>query len=140
MTSLDKINHASLALMVIGANLPMEEITELLEIEPTKVVHRGDIINKLPQMIAGEDEWVYGRELESPQGRDDIMRGFLEKLHSRREALDKIKQYGEVRLRLRVQSDYAQMAYCLMPETLSDLSGLGLPLDVTSISWGEIGL
>ena len=45
-----------------------------------------------------------------------------------------------VKLRLYVQSDYAQMSYRLMPETLSRLVATGLPLDVTSMSWGEIGI
>ena len=140
MTNLDKINHASLALLVIGANLPMEEISSMLDMQPTKTIHQGDIINRLPQMIAGEDEWVYLQELESPQGRDEIMRMLLEKLQNVKEGLQSVKKFGEVRLRLHVQSDYAQMAYCLMPETLADLASIGLPLDISSISWGEISL
>lgn len=140
VTNLDKINHCSLVLMVIGADLPMDEISAMLDMEPTSVVRKGDVINRLPRMVAGEDEWVYARELESPQGRDEIMKGILEKIRRSKEGLEKVKQFGEVRLRLRVQSDYAQMAYCLMPETLSDLAGIGLPLDISSISWGEIGM
>ncbi len=140
MSSLEKINHCSLMLMVIGADLPMDEISDMLRIQPTSVIRKGDIINKLPRMVAGEDEWVYAHDLESPHGRDEIMKGILEKLRESREGLEKVKQFGEVRLRLRVQSDYAQMAYCLMPETLSDLASIGLPLDISSISWGEIGM
>ena len=140
MNHTDKINHCSLALLVIGTNLPMDVISDRLGMKATKIIRTGDIINKLPQMIAGEDEWVYRVDLESPQGRDEIMKGLLENLEACREQLESVKQYGEVRLRLYVQSDYAQMAYCLMPETLSDLAALGLPLDVSSISWGEIGM
>ena len=40
-------------------------------------------------------------------------------------------------LRMYVQSDKAQIAYRLMPETLAKLVATGLPLDVTSLSWGE---
>ena len=140
MTENDKINHASLALMVIGANLPLDEITNTLGIEPTKLIHQGDILNRLPLIVAGEDEWIYAQELESPQGRDEIMRTILEKIAQSRDGLEKVKQYGEVRLRLHVQSNYAQMAYCLMPETLSDLARIGIPLDISSVSWGEIGM
>ena len=140
MTENDKINHASLALMVIGANLPLDEITNILGIEPTKLIRQGDILNRLPLIVAGEDEWIYAQELESPQGRDEIMRTILEKIAQSRDGLEKVKQYGEVRLRLHVQSNYAQMAYCLMPETLSDLARIGIPLDISSVSWGEIGM
>lgn len=140
MTENDKINHASLALMIIGANLPMDEITKTLGIEPTRVIRQGDILNRLPQIVAGEDEWIFAQELESPQGRDEIMRGILEKIACARDGIEKLKQYGEIRLRLHVQSNYAQMAYCLMPETLSDLAAIGIPLDISSVSWGEIGM
>ena len=140
MTEHDKINQASLTLMVVGANLPLDEITKILGIEPTRVIRQGDVLNRLPQVIAGEDEWLYIRELESPQGRDEIMKGILEQIRRCRDGLEKVKQCGEIRLRLRVQSDYAQMAYCLMPETLQDLASIGLPLDITSISWGEVGV
>ena len=68
------------------------------------------------------------------------MRTILEKIAQSRDGLEKVKQYGEVRLRLHVQSNYAQMAYCLMPETLSDLARIGIPLDISSVSWGEIGM
>lgn len=44
-----------------------------------------------------------------------------------------------VTLRLYVQSDSIQMVYQLMPETLELLSRLGLGLEVSSLSWGEIG-
>ena len=140
MTENDKINHASLALMIIGANLPMDDITETLGIKPTKVIRQRDILNSLPQIVAGEDEWIYAQELESPQGRDEIMRGILQNIAKSKDGLEKVKQFGEVRLRLHVQSNYAQMAYCLMPETLSDLAAIGIPLDISSVSWGEIGM
>jgi hypothetical protein len=126
--------------MIIGANLPLEEITNTLGIEPTKVIRQGDMLNRLPLIVAGEDEWIYARELESPQGRDEIMRTILEKIAESRDGLEKVKQYGEVRLRLHVQSNYAQMVYCLMPETLNDLAQIGIPLDISSVSWGEIGM
>ena len=83
--------------MVIGANLPLDEITNTLGIEPTKLIRQGDILNRLPLIVAGEDEWIYAQELESPQGRDEIMRTILEKIAESRDGLETVKQYGEVR-------------------------------------------
>ena len=39
-----------------------------------------------------------------------------------------------------MQSDYAQMAYQLMPETMEKVVAIGLPLNVSSLSWGEVGM
>ena len=56
-------------------------------------------------------------------------------------ALRELEDGGiSVKLQLNVQSDYAQMSYRLMPETLSRLVATGLPLDVSSMSWGELGI
>ena len=58
-----------------------------------------------------------------------------------RDVLDLFEEKGIwVQLRLYVQSDYAQMSYRLMPETLSRLVATGLPLEVSSMSWGELGI
>lgn len=43
-----------------------------------------------------------------------------------------------VTLRLYVQTDSIQMVYQLAPETMALLAALGMPLEVSSLSWGEV--
>ena len=104
------------------------------------MIHKGDLLNRLPEIIANEDEWILITQLENPQGRDDILGGLLKKLISKKKELSEIAEFGQVRLRLRVQSDYVEVSYSLMPETVELMCELGLPLDISTVSWGEVGL
>ena len=134
------LSDAKLALLVTGTELPMEELNRLLELKPTRVVRKGDLINRLPEMFAEEDEWVYALQLSAPSGTDMAMVQFLEHLTRHRDSIHQVKKLGRVTLRLFVQSDYAQMTYNLTPATLGWLAGINLTLEISSLSWGEVGI
>ena len=140
MVENEKINLARIALIVTGDNLPMERISQLLELQPPRVIHSGDLLNKLPEIRAQDDEWIHMIDLDTPNGRDEHMKELLIHLMQHKPQLDEVRGMGEARLRLRVQSDYAQMVYGLEPETIHELYETGLALDVSSVSWGEIGI
>lgn len=126
--------------MITGSGMDMDKISGMLDMQPTRVIYKGDLLNRLPEIIANEDEWILITQLENPQGRDDILGGLLKKLISKKKELSEIAEFGQVRLRLRVQSDYVEVSYSLMPETVELMCELGLPLDISTVSWGEVGL
>lgn len=134
------LSDAKLALLVSGSDLPFDEINRLLELKPTSVVHKGDLINRLPEVYAEQDEWIYVLQLSAPSGTDMEMVHFLEHLTHHRDNIHQVKKLGRVTLRLRVQSDYAQMTYNLTPATLGWLAGINLTLEISSLSWGEVGI
>ncbi len=140
MANESNLSDAKLALLGTGADLPMDEICELLELKPTRILHKGDLINRLPEMYAEEDEWVYMIQLSAPATTDMAMVHLLEHLSRHRDKLHQVKKLGHVTLRLFVQSDYAQMTYNLTPATLGWLAGINLTLEISSLSWGEVGI
>ncbi len=135
------VGEGRFSLILEGNDLPIDLIEEQLGLAPTRIIHKGDVLNRLPLMTAEHDEWTHTIELVSDQGTDNALNALLARLILCAPALAQWQQQGiNVVLRLLVQSDYAQMAFKLMPETLSRLVATGLPLDVTSISWGELGI
>lgn len=140
MAKRGEISRSTFALMITGSGMDMDKISGMLDMQPTRVIHKGDLLNRLPEIIANEDEWILITQLENPQGRDDILGGLLKKLISKKKELSEIAEFGQVRLRLRVQSDYVEVSYSLMPETVELMCKLGLPLDISTVSWGEVGL
>ena len=97
--------------------------------------------NRLPLMVAEHDEWAHTIDLTNADNTDTALNDLLAQLIVNASALKELAESGiQVKLRLYVQSDYAQMAFRLMPETLQRLVATGLPLDVTSMSWGELGI
>lgn len=137
----NSVGESRFSLILEGDDLSTEEIARKLSIQPTRVIRRGDVLNRLPLMTAEYDEWTHTIGLTNSQDTDAAMNSLLAQLILNTEVLKELADSGvKVKLRLYVQSDYAQMSYRLMPETLSRLVATGLPLEVTSISWGEIGI
>lgn len=135
------VGEGRFSLILEGNNLPVAQIEQALNIQPTHIIRKGDVLNKLPLMIAEYDEWAHTINLTNSQNTDAALNNLLAQIILHTGKLKELSEGGvKVKLRLYVQSDYAQMSYRLMPETLTRLVASGLPLDVTSISWGEIGI
>ena len=130
--------HWSLALMISGEGLDFEAIARDLVLESTDVRVKGEVINRLPLMVSQEDCWLHEIELDDNEGTDPRMHALLGALENASAALAALCARHEVILRLYVQSDYAQIFYRLMPDTLTRLAGIGLPLEVSMVSWGGL--
>ena len=135
------VGEGRFSLILECNDLPAEVIEQKLHIQPTRIVCKGDVLNRLPLMVAEHDEWAHTIDLTNADNTDTALNDLLAQLIVNASALKELAESGiQVKLRLYVQSDYAQMAFRLMPETLSRLVATGLPLDVTSMSWGELGI
>ena len=134
------VNEARFSLIVQGDGLDVAMIESRLGLKATRMIRKGEELNRLPLVVAPEDEWVYAISLTEPEGTDGEWNALLSRLQERREQLNALKQTYQVTLRMYVQSDYAQMAYQLMPETMEKVVAIGLPLNVSSLSWGEVGM
>ena len=134
------VNEARFSLIVQGDGLDVNRIESSLGLKATRMIRKGEELNRLPLVVAPEDEWVYAISLTEPEGTDGEWNALLSRLQERREQLNALKQTYQVTLRMYVQSDYAQMAYQLMPETMEKVVAIGLPLNVSSLSWGEVGM
>ena len=113
-----EVNEGRFSLIVQGDGLPVEEIEKGLGLKATRLIRKDEVLNRLPLFVAPQDEWVYAVPLTEPQGADAELNALLNRLQERKN----------------------QIAYCLMPETLEKLVAIGLPLNVSSLSWGEVGL
>lgn len=137
----NSVGESRFSLIFEGEALPVEKIRAALQLEPTRVIRKGDVLNRLPLMVADCDEWARTIDLTNAQDTDTAMNDLLAQIILHTGDLKAFEDGGiQVKLRLYVQSDYAQMSYRLMPETLSRLVATGLPLEVSSMSWGEIGI
>ena len=131
------VAKSTFALIISGDNMQPEEVTRLLELQPTRIIRKGELINRLPEIHAPADEWTYRIELHNAQGTDVDLDHLLDHLTEKRAELLRLMCY-QITPVLHVQSDKAQMSYHLMPETLRRLADLGIPLEISSLSWGEI--
>ncbi len=135
------VGESRFSLILEGNNLPVEKISAAMGLEPTRVIRKGDVLNRLPLVLAEHDEWTSTIDLTNAQDTDAALNELLAQIILHKTEMKALAEQGiGVSMRLYVQSDYAQMSYRLMPETLSRLVATGLPLEVSSISWGEVGI
>lgn len=135
------ISEGRFSLILEGDDMPLERIEKKLKLSPTRIIKKGEVLNRKPLMLAESDEWTHTITLTDSQDTDAEMNKMLARVILCQDVLRELADSGvKVRLRLYVQSDYAQMTYRLMPETLQRLVATGLPLEVTSLSWGELGI
>ena len=138
---MSNVGECRFSLILAGENLPVEHISQMLGLEPTRIIRKGDMFNRLPLMIADQDEWDRTINLTNAHDTDTDLNDLLAQIIVHTGELKAFADSGiSIKLRMYVQSDYAQMSYRLMAETLSRLVATGLPLDVSSMSWGEIQL
>lgn len=134
-----RLSAARISLILSGDPLDPEQVSSLLQYEPTRLIRKGDLVSRLPALKAAENEWRHAVPLTDPLGHDSQLDSFLHELIGKKKLLSQLQEQGlRVTLRLYVQSDSVQMVYRLTPGTLSLLTELNMPLEVSSISWGEM--
>ena len=132
------IAQARISLIIHAEKLDFDNLTAQLGLEPTQTLRKGDVINRLPLIVAETDEWLHTIALTQPEEEDVALNALLKVIGDHAGAVEALRGKASVLLRLSVQSDYAQIAYSLMPETLRKLAATNLPLQVSSLSWGEL--
>ncbi len=134
------IGEGRFSLMIRGEGLDPEELESLLTLKATSFIRKGELLSRLPRIEATEDLWVHEIPLTDPNGADTQLNQLLGVLLSRSPDLRTLTERCQVALRLYVRSNRAHISYRLMPTTLQKLTVLGLPIELSSLSWGEFGL
>ena len=132
------VPHWSLVLIVSGEGINFQEVSNSLKLESTETRIKDEVLNKLPLIVSEEDCWQYEIELADNEGLDPRMQALLQALEAAADALRTLREKHAVTLRLYVQSDYAKIFYRLVPDTLRRLADIGLPLEVSVVSWGGL--
>ena len=133
-----EVSEGRFSIIIAGVHLPFDEISTLLELPVSRIVHAGDVLNRLPEIRAQQDEWIHTVSMTRPQEADEALSDILRHLVAHQSLLKEWQSRYLLRLRFFVRSDHAQIGYRLMPQTLRLLADTGLPLDVHSLSWGEV--
>lgn len=133
--------NSELTLLIRGEALDFDAINRQLDLAATDTQRAGELLLRLPSLRSDLDEWTYGVELTQSEEVDATMSTLLTHLAEKKTQLDALQEAGkEIVLRMYVRSDYASIFYRLMPESLHKLSQLGLPLEVSVLSWGRVTL
>ena len=134
------VENGRFSLMISGENLSQAQVEAGLDLVATSFIEQGSLLSRLPRIEATEDLWVHEISLTSPDGTDTALNGLLETLLAHKPFLNALAAKCQITLRLYVRSSRAHITYSLMPATLQKLTEVGLPLELSSLSWGEFGV
>ena len=132
------IFESRFSVVISGDNLPLDSFEKELDLVPTRMMRRGDPLKRGVPLLTAHDEWLYTVPTHDSVGPDSAVNDLLSHLLVHKDALKKLSETYEVKLRLYVQSDYAQMSFFLSPETMKNVIALDMPLEISSLSWGEV--
>ena len=59
----NSVNEARFSLIVQGDGLDVNRIESSLGLKATRMIRKGEELNRLPLVVAPEDEWVYAISL-----------------------------------------------------------------------------
>jgi len=134
------ISEAQFSVIICGDKLDFDSVTAQLGLAPTKLIHNGEQLSRLPSIVSNEDAWYYTMPLSNPEGSDKDLISMFEKLRGLRGCLESLTGSGcRLTLRLALTTDKAFMGYRLNPDTLKVINEVGFPLDITTVSWGDVG-
>ena len=134
------VGEGRFSLMIRGEALAQEALDRELGLTATSFIRKGELLSRVPRIEATEDVWVHEIPLTKPEGEDSALNTLLETLLARGAYVRELASRRRVALRLYVRSKRAHITYRLMPQTLQKLTEIGLPLELSSLSWGEFGL
>ena len=117
----------------------IEQITNLLNIQPSKVIKKGEILSKKP--LLKSKSYVWHLETERIRNCDDIdnhIEDFFSKYPSVIENSEYLNDHTTVRFRISVVSDFAQIGFSLNTKSIELLNRLNVPCEFSLFSWGGV--
>ncbi len=117
----------------------IEQITSILNIQPSKIIKKGEILSKKPYLKSKSFVW----ELQTERIRDcsDIdnhIEDFFSKYPSIIENLEYLNNHTKIRFRISIVSVFAQVGFSLNTKSIELLRKLKVPCEISLLSWGGV--
>lgn len=119
-----------------GEDLNPNEITKILNLNPTRVKHKGEVIFKEDKMK--DTLWSNTAKYNGYDELDQVLNDFLSTLLQRKNIIDELKKIYDTYIFFSFTSNLGQLGFELSPHVLKQLSDLGVRFEVHILSYGEV--
>jgi len=130
-------NTGNCSLIIRGDNINLAEIEENLQIKPSRVVRKGEIISK----TIGKSQynvWVFEIKFGKNKLPNIALEEMLTAISSSKTYLKGLIDTVDIRIKCYVQSDYAQVGFEISPNVLKKLADMNMKLEISILSWGGV--
>ncbi|RKM58591.1 DUF4279 domain-containing protein [Butyrivibrio sp. XB500-5] len=105
------------------------------ELQPTKVVNKGDVI--VLDKKAPKNRWMYKTQYNDEKEYLECLNALTDKLSSKADYINElIRKYEEVSITVYMRSDYAEIGYSVPADIIEKLSKLNCSLNFDILSYG----
>lgn len=117
----------------------IEYITKLLNIEPSKVIKKGEILSKKPLLKSKSFVWQLETErILNCSDIDNQIEDFFTRYPSIIKNIEYLNNYTTIRFRISIVSDFAQVGFSLSTKSIELLKRLNVPCEISIFSWGGV--
>jgi hypothetical protein len=121
----------------IDSKLTINEINTMLNLLPTTVIEKGQIISEVLKKKSDANRWLYKEPILDGEQVSQTLARLLSRLDSG-QIHNVIKVCKDSFIGIYLNSDYGQIGFELPSETISLLSKLEIRLDVHILSFGMV--
>ena len=122
--------------IIRGEDLNLDEITKNINLKPSKVRRKGELIAKDIKMK--DSYWSYQIKYEGYNELDLALDDLLNTLHPYKSFVSEISNVYDVFINLSIRSNLGQLGFDLQPKILKVLADLSIRFEVNILSYGEV--
>ncbi|MEH7481541.1 DUF4279 domain-containing protein [Neobacillus drentensis] len=122
--------------IIRGEDLNLDEITKNINLKPSKVRRKGELIAKDIKMK--DSYWSYQIKYEGYNELDLALDELLNTLHPYKSFVSEIANVYDVFINLSLRSNLGQLGFDLQPKILKALADLSIRFEVNILSYGEV--
>lgn len=127
--------EGSFSLIIRGNSLDIEVISRHINLQPTKIKRKGELVTSKQAMI--DDYWTYKVEFDNSEF-ENAFETFLIDVMPSNEFMKNIAITNEVYIFFSLRSNLGQMGFELNPTILKALANMNIKLEVHILSYGEV--
>ncbi|OWA37804.1 hypothetical protein B9G55_07120 [Saccharibacillus sp. O16] len=125
------------ALSFINSRFSENQINDLLGVEATRTITKGQPLRKTDDEVAEKNIWILKERIAFNETPGDSLARLLDRL-----PLEQVQMIAkaceEVRISVNVRSELGQIGFSIEPEVLARLVDFGIRLDVDILSFGMV--
>ncbi|MDQ6597870.1 DUF4279 domain-containing protein [Bacillus salipaludis] len=122
--------------IIRGVDLVPDEITKKLNLKPSSVKRKGELLTKDIKMK--DSYWSYKVKFKINEELNQALEEFLDTLLPYKAFISEITEIYDAYIYFGLSSNLGQLGFELHPETLQALADLKIRFEVHIISYGEV--
>lgn len=129
--------YGNCKLVIRGGNLNLAEIEKNLQIKPTRLVKKGEVLCD----VVGKsqyDIWVVEKEIDENRTPAEALKSIITMISPSKEYLQSLTCFAELIIKCYIQSEYAQINFDISPDILKDLAHMNIKFEISILSWGMV--